>query len=176
MMLTFKGLAGGMALGFNGSRPRPGGEGLCRATRLTRGGGPMTERPLEGGFREFPERFNMADYFLYERIAEGMGDRIAIRTPREELTYAQVVDASNKVGNALKHLNLNPEDRVLIALHDTPEFVATIFGTLRLGGVVAMVNPLLSPEELRYYLEYTRCRFFICASEVAEKIAPFSME
>jgi benzoate-CoA ligase family protein len=174
--LTFTVTAGGIALGFNGSRARPAGEGLCRAMRLTRRGGFVTEHPLEGGFREFPERFNMADYFLYERIAEGMGDRVAIKTPREELTYAQIVEESNKVGNALKHLNLNPEDRVLIALHDTPEFVATIFGTLRLGGVVAMVNPLLSPEEFRYYLEYTRCRFFICASEVAEKIAPFSMD
>jgi len=136
----------------------------------------MTERPLTHSFREFPERFNMADYFLYERLAEGMGDRIALRTAREELTYTQVAEASNRIGNALRHLGLHPEDRVLIALHDTPEFVATIFGTLRIGGVVAMVNPLLTPEELRYFLEYTRCRVFVCISEVAEKISKFAME
>ncbi len=136
----------------------------------------MTEHALTHAFREFPERFNMADYFLYDRIAEGMGDRTAIRTAREELTYKQVADASNRIGNALKHLGVRPEDRVLIGLHDTPEFVATIFGTLRIGGVVAMVNPLLTPEELRYYLEYTRCRVFVCVSEVAEKIAKFLME
>ncbi|HEX9710778.1 MAG TPA: benzoate-CoA ligase family protein [Candidatus Thermoplasmatota archaeon] len=127
-------------------------------------------------FRTFPERFNMADYFLYDRIDEGMGGRIALRTEKEELTYDDVVAASNKIGNALRHMNLRPEDRVLIGLNDTPEFVATIFGTLRLGGVVAMVNPLLTAEELRYYLEYTRARFFVCTPEVAQKVEPFALE
>jgi benzoate-CoA ligase family protein len=136
----------------------------------------MTEHALTHAFREFPERFNMADYFLYERLAEGHGDKVALRTAREELTYKQVADASNRIGNALRHLGLRPEDRVLIGLHDTPEFVATIFGTLRVGGVVAMVNPLLAADEVRYYLEYTRCRAFVCTSELAEKVAPFAME
>jgi benzoate-CoA ligase family protein len=135
-------------------------------------GSPVTGRR----FREFPERFNMADYFLYDRIEEGKGGRVALRTPKEELTYDQVVAAANKIGNALRHLNLRPEDRVLIGLNDTPEFVATIFGTLRVGGVVAMVNPLLTPEELRYYLEYTRARFFVCTQEVATKVEPFALE
>lgn len=130
----------------------------------------------ERKFREFPERFNMADYFLYDRVAEGKGGRVALRTPKEQLTYDDVVAASNKIGNALRHMNLRPEDRVLIGLNDTPEFVATIFGTLRVGGVVAMVNPLLTPEELRYYLEYTRARFFVCTQEVASKVEPFALE
>jgi benzoate-CoA ligase family protein len=105
-----------------------------------------------------------------------MGGRVALRTEKEELTYDDVVAASNQIGNALRHLNLRPEDRVLIGLNDTPEFVATIFGTLRIGGVVAMVNPLLTPEELRYYLEYTRARFFVCTPEVAAKVEPFALE
>lgn len=136
----------------------------------------MTEHALEKAFREFPDRFNMADYFLYERLAEGAGDRVAIRTPREEITYAQVAESANKLGNALKHLGVRPEERVLIALHDTPEFVATIFGTLRVGAVVAMANPLLSPEELRYTLDYTRAPVLVCTVEVALKVAPFVME
>ena len=136
----------------------------------------MTEHALEKAFRDFPDRFNMADYFLYERLAEGAGDRVAVRTRNEELSYAQVAEAANKVGNALRNLGVRPEERVLISLHDTPEFVATIFGTLRIGGVVAMVNPLLPPEELRYYLDYTRAPVLVCASEVAQKIAPFALE
>jgi benzoate-CoA ligase family protein len=127
-------------------------------------------------FPEFPERFNMADYFLYDRLQEGMGERVALRTSREEITYVKLAAASNQIGNALRHLGIRPEDRVLIGLHDTPEFAATIFGTLRIGGVVAMVNPLLKADELRYTIEYTRCRVFVCSSDVAEKIAKFALD
>lgn len=116
--------------------------------------------------------FNMADYFLYDRLAEGKGDRVAIRTKDVSWTYAQVAEASNRFGNALRAWGLRPEERVLISLPDVPEFAAGIFGTLRVGGVVAMVNPLLPPEDLAYYVDYTRCRVLFCDAEVAAKLAP----
>lgn len=123
-------------------------------------------------FREFPERFNMADYFLYDRLAEGRGARIAIRTRERTWTYEEVAAESNRFGNALRALGVEPEDRVLISLPDVPEFAAGIFGTLRVGGVVAMVNPLLPAEDLAYYVEYTRCRALLCDADVAAKLAP----
>lgn len=127
---------------------------------------------MSATFREFPERFNMADYFLYDRLAEGRGERVAIRTRERDWTYRDVAEASNRFGNALRSLGVEPEDRVLISLPDVPEFAAGIFGSLRVGGVVAMVNPLLPAEDLAYYVEYTRCRALFCDGEVARKLAP----
>jgi benzoate-CoA ligase family protein len=123
-------------------------------------------------FREFPERFNMADYFLYDRLEEGLGDKVAIRTRDRAWTYAQTAGESNRVGNALRTLGVLPEERVLVSMPDQPEFAASIFGTLRIGAVVAMVNPLLPAEDLAYYVEYTRCRALVCDASVAQKLAP----
>ena len=39
-----------------------------------------------------------------------------------------------------------PEQRVIIALPDGPEFVAALFGVLKIGAVVVMVNPDLKPD------------------------------
>jgi benzoate-CoA ligase family protein len=128
-------------------------------------------RPAMAAPREFPEQFNMADYFLYDRLAEGRGDRVAIRTREATLTYADVARESDRFGNALRALGVEPEDRVLIALPDVPAFAAGIFGALRIGGVVAMVNPLLPAEDLAYYVAYTRCRVLLCNGEVAAKLA-----
>jgi benzoate-CoA ligase family protein len=126
---------------------------------------------MDETFYDIPTRFNMADYFLYDRLREGLGERVAIQTRKTEWTYARTAAESDRFGNALRKLGVLPEERVLISLPDVPEFVAGIFGTLRIGGVVAMVNPLLPADDLSYYLEYTRCRVLFCDSDVAKKLA-----
>jgi benzoate-CoA ligase family protein len=127
-------------------------------------------------YMEFSERFNMADYFLFDRIKEGKGARVALRTAGRSMTYAEVAAASNRAGGALREAGLVPQDRVLISLHDTPEFVATIFGALRIGAVVAMVNPLITADEMEYFLQYSRATSLVCAPEVARKLGPRAKE
>src|SRR5215213_343856 len=107
---------------------------------------------------EFPERFNMGDYFLYHNVEEGREGKTCLYYRDETYTYGDAVRMSNRMGNLLRAVGLRVEDRVLIALPDCPEFVWTWFGTNRVGGVITMVNPLLPAEDYRYYLEYTRAR------------------
>ena len=107
---------------------------------------------------EFPERFNMADYFLYHNVEEGRGGKTCLYYRDETYTYNDAVRMSNRAGNALRALGVEIEDRVLIVLPDCPEFVWTWFGASRIGAVVTMVNPLLPAEDYKYYLDYTRAR------------------
>ena len=65
---------------------------------------------------------------------------------------------SNRVGNALRELEVRLEKRILIALPDCPEFVWSWFGAARIRAVITMVNPLLPAADYPYYLEYTRAR------------------
>jgi len=114
-----------------------------------------------------PERWNIADHFLDARVREGHGARPAIRSDAGTLTYAQVQEAANRFGHALRAAGVEPEHRVLIALPDGPEFVAALFGTLKLGAVVVMVNPGLPAGEIEYFLEYTRARVVVAHRETA---------
>ena len=107
---------------------------------------------------EFPERFNMADCFLYHNLEEGRENKVCLYFEDKTWTYAQAAQWSNRVGNALRELGLEQEDRVLIVLPDCPEFVWTWFGAARVGAVITMVNPLLPAEDYKYYLHYTRAR------------------
>jgi benzoate-CoA ligase len=107
---------------------------------------------------EFPERFNMADYFLYHNVEEGRENKTCLYFRDETYTYGETVRMANRAGNALRELGLEMEDRVLIVLPDCPEFVWTWFGASRIGAVVTMVNPLLPAEDYKYYLDYTRAR------------------
>jgi benzoate-CoA ligase family protein len=119
---------------------------------------------------EFPERFNMARYFLDERIEEGRGDKLAVIDDAGGYDYRAVQALANRVGNALKARGVGPEDRVLIGLQDSVEFAAAFFGVLKIGAVVTMVNPDLPDGDYDYYLDYTRARAFIGEKALAERI------
>ncbi len=110
---------------------------------------------------EFPEHFNMADYFLYHNLEEGREHKTCLYFNDESYTYGETARISNRVGNTLRELGVEVEDRVLIVLPDCPEFVWTWFGAARIGAVITMVNPLLPAEDYKYYLEYTRAKVAI---------------
>src|SRR2546427_5038817 len=107
---------------------------------------------------EFPERFNMADHFLYHNLEEGRENKVCLYFKDRTYTYGEAARMSNRAGNALRSVGVETEDRVLIVLPDCPEFVWSWFGAARIGAVITMVNPLLPADDYRYYLEYTRAR------------------
>jgi benzoate-CoA ligase family protein len=114
-----------------------------------------------------PERLNIADAFLDARVREGRGGRPALRTDGGTLTYAEVQALASRFGHALRAAGVEPEHRVLLALPDGPDFAGALFGALKLGAVVVMVNPGLPPAEIAYLLEYTRARAVVGHRETA---------
>jgi acyl-coenzyme A synthetase/AMP-(fatty) acid ligase len=103
-----------------------------------------------------PERLNIASHFLDDRIREGRGERTALRTDLGTWSYAEVQTLANRYGNLLRQRGVRPEERVIIALPDGPDFVAALFGVLKIGAVVVMVNPHLKADAVRSFLDYTR--------------------
>ena len=128
---------------------------MTRPQHGCRGGG---QSLLPAMSIEFPERFNIADYFLYHNLEEGRENKTCLYFKDQSFTYGDVARMSNRVGNTLRDLGLDIEERILIVLPDCPQFVWTWFGAARIGAVITMVNPLLPAADYRYYLEYTRAR------------------
>ncbi|HUP19377.1 MAG TPA: benzoate-CoA ligase family protein [Gemmatimonadota bacterium] len=117
---------------------------------------------------EPPVTFNIADWFLDARVREGRGDRVAIRTDDRDWTYAEVRSLANRYGCLLKKAGVEPEQRVVVALPDGPEFAAALFGALKIGAVGVMVNPAQPPESIEYFLGYTRAAAVFTGAEHAE--------
>jgi benzoate-CoA ligase family protein len=119
----------------------------------------------------FPERFNMADYFLYHNLEEGREHKTCLYFKEQSYTYGDVARMSNRAGNSLRELGVEIENRTLIVLPDCPEFVYTWFGAARIGSVITMVNPLLPAADYRYYLEYTRARVAVIHESLMKTFA-----
>src|SRR5881397_1710078 len=108
-----------------------------------------------------PEQFNIADYFLDARVREGKGQRPAVLTDTGTLTYREIQALANRFGHVFTESGVEPEQRVMIALPDGPGFVGALFGTLKIGAVVVMVNPQLKPDAIEYFYSYTRARVVV---------------
>ncbi len=117
---------------------------------------------------DFPTHFNMSDYFLYHNLEEGRANKICLYFNDNSFTYSEAAEMSNRTGNALLELGATIEDRVLIILPDSPEFVWTWFGAARIGAVITMVNPLLPESDYAYYLEYTRAKVAVIHHSLVE--------
>lgn len=120
----------------------------------------------------FPDAFNIADYFLYDRVAvDGLTDKSAILFGERSYSYGDVADRSRAVANALAAAGVRREERVYIVLPDTPPFAWAFFGALTLGNVVAMGNPAASTESLAYVVDYSRASALITTPAVVHALS-----
>ncbi len=119
----------------------------------------------------FPDEFNIADYFLFDRIAEGRGEHTAIRYGERRYSYADVADRSEALARYLVSIGVRPEERIYTVLPDTPPFAWSLFASLACGGVVAMGNPASPAEDLAYVVEYARAAVLITHASVAAALA-----
>src|SRR5688572_23010046 len=118
----------------------------------------------------FPEEFNLADYFLFDRLKEGKGTRVAIRFGARSWTYEDVADRTMRLAAALQSAGVRQEERVLVVLPDMPPFVWSIMATLKAGAVLTMGNPDAPPEDLAYLVEYTRASAMVTLARVVRGI------
>lgn len=96
--------------------------------------------------------FNVAAHFVDGHILEGRAANTAIECGDERVSYQQLSERTNRVGNVLRRLRVEPGERVLLLLPDTPEFLYCFFGAIKIGAVAVPLNTLLKPHEYEFLL------------------------
>ena len=97
------------------------------------------------------DRYN-ASRILFDNLAKGRGDRLALTGPAGSRSYAQLCAEACRWGNGFVSLGLNRGDRILMFLDDTPAYPAAFFGAVRAGFVPLLINTLTPPDLLQFYL------------------------
>ncbi len=118
----------------------------------------------------FPDDFNLANYYLFDRLKEGRGAHPAVLFGDQQHSYESVAEHTRELQRFFASAGVRREERVLIILHDTPAFVWSFFATLHHGAVVTMGNPEAPAADLAYLVEYTRASLVITIPRVALSI------
>ena len=117
-----------------------------------------------------PDEFNAASYFVDRHIQEGRGNKVAIECGDIQVTYRQLFERVNRIGNALRKLDVRIEERVFLLLLDSPEFAASFFGAIKIGAVPVPVNTLLKSPDYEYLLNDSRARVAIVSGSLLASI------
>lgn len=96
----------------------------------------------------WPDRLNIDDHLLRQRLTEGKGDRMAVRLDDREVTYVEVDRAASGFASLLADNGVGNGDRVMLIMPDGLEYVAALFGVLRIGAVGLLLNPGLTAGDL----------------------------
>jgi benzoate-CoA ligase family protein len=98
-----------------------------------------------------PARYN-ASRILFDNVAGGRGDRLALTGPAGTRSYAELCTEASRWGHGFQSLGLQRGDRILMFCDDTPAYPAAFFGAVRAGFVPLLINTLTPPELLQFYL------------------------
>ena len=127
---------------------------------------------------KIPERMNIASIFVDEKAKGKYADKTAIyfagELPRyspRNYTYREIQELVNKTGNALKSLGVQPEDRILMIVLDSIEFIATFFGAIKIGAISIPVNTRLTSDQYQYMLHDSRAKVLVVHEEIADNLS-----
>jgi benzoate-CoA ligase family protein len=113
-----------------------------------------------------PEQYN-ASRVLFGNLAAGRGSKAAVHCAEGDITYATLCATASRVAGALQAAGLTRGQRVLMIMHDTPEYVAAIFGAMHAGCVPVLINTLSPPELVAYYLNDSAAEVAIVSTGLA---------
>jgi len=103
----------------------------------------------------------LTTYGLLVRAAEAWPDRLGLVTPRERLTYCQLLGRVHRLAYGLMRAGIGRGDHVATLFGTRGEWVALQYALACLGAVVAPMNTRLQAEELRYALGKVDARAII---------------
>jgi len=121
---------------------------------------------------ELPDQYNLVDHFVDRHVHEGRGEKVAIVSGGQRVSYREIAEQANRVGNGLLALGLQEEQRVLLVLPDTPEFAAAYFGTMKIGAVAVPTSTALRASDYAHFLQESRARIAIVHSTLLGEFAP----
>jgi benzoate-CoA ligase family protein len=129
----------------------------------------MSGRPILT-YDDIPRQLNLASWFVDRNVEEGRGDRTALIGPTGETTYAELARLTNRSGNLLRDLGVRAEERVLLILGDSVEFVALWYGAQKIGAVTAEAYTFLQAKDYAYYLDYTRAGVVVADVTTVDRV------
>ncbi len=104
----------------------------------------------------FDDEYNAAVDLIARNLAAGRTDKPAFLDINGTHTYGDVERLSNQAANALTALGVRREQRVLMCMLDTVDFVAVFLGCIKAGIVPVPVNTRLTAKDYSFMLDDSR--------------------
>jgi benzoate-CoA ligase len=121
---------------------------------------------------EFPATYNVAADLLHRNQAWGHKVAFVQADNGQQLTYAELDQQARSWAAALLADGFEPEQRVLLAMHDTLQWPVAFLGCIHAGVVPIAVNTLLTSKDFEYMLRDSRAKGLIVSASLWPQFEP----
>ena len=115
--------------------------------------------------------FNACDYLLDRHIREGRGDRLALTGVAGDVSYAELAERVGRAARGLRGLGLQAEQRVVMVMADSPEFVIVYLAAMRIGAVPVPISTMLRADGVAEILADSRARVVAVSAQYLDLVA-----
>ncbi len=115
-----------------------------------------------------PERVNMTEELLGKQIRDGRGQETAIYFEERRITFNELMETVDRLGNSLLSLGVKPGDVVGVKLVNQPEAHALNFAILKIGAVPVLLSRLWSRNEDMHVLKTAGIKVFFVSQSLFE--------
>ena len=112
--------------------------------------------------------FNACEYLLDRQVAAGRGERLALTGIGGDYTYAACLERVKRVAAGLRAFGVQAEQRVLMVMADSPEFVIVYLAAMRMGAVPVPVSTMLRADGLAELVQDSRAVLVTITPEFAD--------
>lgn len=107
---------------------------------------------------------------VVSEFADMCGERPALLSEGECLTYGQLISRSNRYSRWARHHGIAKGDTVCLFMPNRPEYLAIWLGITAVGGVVSLLNTNLSGLSLAHCINIVRPTHLILSSEIVDSM------
>ena len=116
--------------------------------------------------------YNAAQDLIERNLHAGRGEKIAYIDDHGAYSYAELAQRVVRFASGLRAAGIQPEQRVLLCMHDTIDFPVAFLGAIWAGAVPVPVNTLLTAADYDYMLRHSRARALFVAQPLLPTFAP----
>ncbi len=109
-------------------------------------------------------------FHFLDMAAEKNPSTLACVFENTKITYKQLQKQAEILAASLRHMGLQPGDRVAIMLPNIPQAIIAFWAVLKAGGTVVMINPLYMEKEIVHHLRDSSAKYFIMLDLLWPKI------
>jgi len=109
---------------------------------------------------------------MLEKTADKYAEKTAIVYGDRRISYSELDTASNKVASTLLKSGVKKGDRVTMMLSNSPEFVITYFGIVKIGALAVPLEPKYKVNELAHIFDNALPKVLVAESSVLETLVP----
>ncbi|MCJ8012362.1 AMP-binding protein [Paenibacillus sp. KQZ6P-2] len=126
---------------------------------------------------QYPEEVPHSYEYPKQNVAQFLIDsatlypqHIALDFLGKKITYSSLLKSVYRFANALHQLGVRKGDRVAIMLPNCPQGVIAYYGTLLVGGIAVMTNPLYVPREIEHQLTDSGAKIIVTLDALVERV------